>query len=176
MYEGFHGDASDFDKLKAQAKANAFPPSGFKVLSVKELAEAKLRAEEEAAKADPKGAFWKRLKEGLSGPESATFYEAMKGAALEPMRGTVVSNTNKTIVLAMSDKTNPEVTLVLDEPISGKIEPGTVLDFDKAVGKEFTQSPFMLTFDIEKANIENLPKTTPAKKPAGRKPARSKRR
>jgi hypothetical protein len=46
-YKGFHGDESGLDQLKAQAKASALPPADFKIASVKELAEAKLKQEEE---------------------------------------------------------------------------------------------------------------------------------
>jgi hypothetical protein len=173
-YKGFHGDESGLVELKAQAKASALPPAGFKILSVKEIAEAKLKQEEEAAKADPIGALWKNLHNELSGPNGQQYFDSgLKEAAVPRLRGTVVSHTSKSIVLALSDKTTPEVTLELDTPIAGKAEPGTVIEFE-GVGKSFTKEPFMLTMDAERSKIYNWPAPAPSKRPA-RRPGRTKR-
>ena len=175
MYQGFHGDNSGLDQVKATAKANALPPAGFKIASVKEVAENKLRAEEEAAKADPMGALWKRLKDELAGPNGQQYFEAsMKGAQAPRLRGTVVSHTPKSVVLALSDKTTPEVTLEVDTALPGKADPGTVIEFE-GVAKTFTPDPFMLTMDIERSNIHGWPAAAPSKRPASRKPARRRR-
>jgi hypothetical protein len=172
-YKGFHGDETGLAELKAQAKASALPPAEFKIASVKDIAEAKLKQEEEAAKADPMGAMWKNLHTELSGPNGTQYFESgLKDAAVPRLRGTVVSHTSKSIVLALSDKTTPQVTLELETPITGKAEPGTVIEFE-GVGKTFTREPFMLTMDTERAKIYNWPAPTPAKRPAGgRKPAK----
>jgi hypothetical protein len=175
-YKGFHGDESGLAELKAQAKASALPPANFKIASVKEIAEAKLEQEKKAAEADPMGAMWKNLKGELTGPNGQQYFDSgLKDAAAPRLRGTLVSHTAKSIVLALSDKTTPEVTLELETPIPGKAEPGTVLEFE-GVAKSFTSAPFMLTMDVERSKIYGWP-AAPAKKPAGsKKPGRAKRR
>jgi hypothetical protein len=175
-YSGFHGDNSGLDQLKAQAKANPLPPANFTIPSVKDIALAKLKQEEEAAAADPIGAMWKGLYTELSGPNGTQYFESgLKGAQAPKLRGTVVSQTAKTVVLALSDKTTPQVTLELESPLP-KAEPGIVIEFE-GVGKEFTKEPFMLTMEIDKSKISGWPAAAPAKKPAGSKKASpSKRR
>ena len=174
-YTGFHGDTSGLDQLKMQAKANALPPADFKIPSVKEIAEAKLKQEQEEAAKDPVAAMWKGLYGELSGPNGQQYFDTgLKEAQAPKLRGTVVSSTAKTIVLALSDAMTPQVTLEVDAPV-GKVEPGTVLEFE-GVGKSFTKEPFMLTMDIERSKISGLPAAAPAKRPAGRKPAGAKRR
>jgi tetratricopeptide (TPR) repeat protein len=173
-YTGFHGDAGGLDQLKTQAKTNPLPPAGFDIQSVKEVAEEKLRKEQEFAEQNPKLALWKRIKEALVAPEGEQYFESsMKGAAIPQLRGKVVSHTAKEIKIAIFGE-EPEITLELDSPISGKAEPGTEIQFE-GVGKAFTKEPFMVTLDVEKAKIEGWPAPEP-KKPAGRKPGRSKGR
>jgi hypothetical protein len=176
-YKGFHGDETGLDQLKAQAKASALPPPDFKIASVKDLAVAKLKAEEEAAKADPMGTMWKNLKGELTGPNGTQYFESgLKDAACPQLRGSVVSHTSKSIQVALSDKTTPEITLELETPIAGKAEPGTVIEFE-GVCKTFTKEPFMITMETDKSKITGWPAPAPAaKKPAARKAGGAKRR
>jgi hypothetical protein len=68
------------------------------------------------------------------------------------------------------------VTLILDPPFAGKVEPGTELQWE-GIGKSFTSQPFMVVMDVERKSITGLPEAAPAKKPArAKKPAASKRR
>lgn len=168
-YTGFHGDSSGLAELKAQAKAQPLPPGGFKIASVREIAEKKAAEEEAAAKADPQLAQWKNIKAGLLG--DAAYFDQMKGAALPKLRGKVVSAEPKKIVLALSDATTPEVTLEFETPV--KADEGATLQF-VGVAKSFSKEPFMLTLDVlEKKDVEGLSAAPAAKKPA---PAKSKRR
>jgi len=74
-------------------------------------------------------------------------------------------------MIAITDKTTPEITLQLDSPVPGKVEPGTQLTFT-GVGKTFSKEPFMVTMETERKNIKGLPAAAaPAKRaPAARKP------
>jgi hypothetical protein len=173
-YAGFHGDASGLDQVKAVAKTNAVPPPDFRILSVKDVhAEKEKMAQAEAA-ADPLGAMWKRIKEALMGAEGQQYFDSsMKDAQIPALRGWLVEQRPKELVLAMTDKTTPEVTLVLETPMPGKAEPGTELTFE-AVGKSFTKDPFMVTMEAEKGNIKGWPSAAPSKKPARSKPAKRK--
>lgn len=175
-YIGFHGDASDIDKVKAVAKTTALPPPDFKILSVTEVEEAKARQQKELLEKDPSAAIWKGIKEGLTNEGQAYFDQHMKDAEIPNLRGWLVEQTPKTLVLAMTSKeAGPEVTLELDAPMAGKAEPGTELTFT-AVPKSFTKEPFMLTMEVEKKNIKGWP-TPAAKKPAGaKKPGAAKRK
>lgn len=165
-YNAFHGPApAELEQIKAQAKANPFPPAGFTIKSKAQIQQEQLQAEAEKEKADPIGANWKRLKEGLTGPQGAEYATSMKDAEIPfTFRGTVVESSPKTIVLAMSDKTTGELTLTPAEGVFPRVEAGTELTFEKAVGKTFTAQPFMLSLEIDRANIKGLPAS--AKKPA----------
>jgi hypothetical protein len=172
-YKGFHGDDSGLEQIKAQTKANALPPPDFKIPSVKEIAEAKQKQEAEDEAKDPLAATWKRLYEALTAPDGQQYFDSgVKDAEVPPLRGYLVSHTSKSIVLALSDKTTPQVTLQLETPIAGKAEPGTALDFT-GVAKTMTPQPFMLTLETEKSKIKGWP-AAPAKKPAGSKKPRRK--
>ena len=176
-YSGYHGDATGLDELKAKAKAAALPPPDYKLLSVKDIAEAKLKQEEEFMSQNPMLGLWKRIKDELTGPNGQAYFDnSMKEAAIPKLRGWVVEQRPKEILVAISDKTTPEVTLILDPPFTGKIDPGTELQWE-CVGKSFSKEPFMVVMDVERKSITGLPAAAPAKKPAGaKKPGGAKRR
>jgi len=180
-YAGYHGDASGLDDLKKLAKTTALPPSGWTLKSVKDVAEEKLKQEEEAAKANPQLALWKRIKEELQGANGQQYWDqGMKDAAVgvpdakgtPVMSGTVVEQKSpKELVLAVADDKTPELTLTLDAP-AGKVDPGTKLTFT-GVAKSYTKDPFMVAMEAEKKDVKGLPAAAPAKRaPAAHKPAR----
>ncbi|MBI3278507.1 MAG: hypothetical protein HYZ57_01545 [Acidobacteria bacterium] len=176
-YSGYHGDTSGLDELKKTAKANATPPAGFKIKSIKDIEEEKVRAQQKIDEADPQGALWRKLKAALIGAEGEQYFESnMKDAKLpeKSLRGKVVSQTPtrrpKEVQLALSDGTTPEVTLKFETPLPNNADPGTVIEFT-GVAKSYTKEPFMVTFEAEKADISGWPAATAAKKPAARKPA-----
>jgi tetratricopeptide (TPR) repeat protein len=170
-YKGWHGGTDGLAELKAQAKTTALPPADFKIASVKDLAEAKLKKEQEEEAKDPQKAIWKKVKDALMAADGAQYFESsVKGAALPKLKGKLVSQTPaikpKTLVLALSDDTTPEVTLNLSAPLAGKADAGTVIEFE-GVPSAFTQSPFMVTMDVEKEKIEGWPaQAAPAHRPA----------
>jgi hypothetical protein len=166
-YTGFHGDTSGLAELKTTAKNQAVPNANFKVASVREIHEQKLKAEEEFNKNNPLLAQWNNLKAGLQG--DAAFFDQMKDAELPfKLQGTVVSADPKRIVLAMSDKTTPEVALNFETPV--KVEPGSTVTFQKAVAKSFSKEPFMLNLDIQdRKDVEGLSSAPAAKKPGAAK-------
>jgi hypothetical protein len=51
------------------------------------------------------------------------------------------------LVLALSDRTTPEVTLHLKEKLKSELVLGSQIQFT-GVATEFTQKPFMLSFDV----------------------------
>ncbi len=182
-YNNYHGtDAEGLKHLLELAKANAFPPADFKILSEAEIAEHK---DEQLAKADPALALWMRLKGALTtaGEGDQYFAHSMKDAVVPPegqpaFTGTVISQDGaraaKSVVLGISSPTTPEVTLKFETPIPGNAAPGTKIQF-RGTATTFTKEPFMVTFEAEKKDISGWPAPEPpAKKAPVRKTAKKK--
>ena len=176
-YKGYHGAMDGLAEIKALAKTNAMPPADFKIKSVKDVAEEEAKKLEEFNKNNPQLAMWMGVKTALVAADGAQYFESkMKGAGLPKLRGKLVSQSPaikpKTLVLAMSDDTTPEVTLVLSAPLPGKADAGTVIEFEQGVPTAFTQNPFMVTMEVEKEKIEGWPAQAapaPVRRPAASK-------
>ena len=177
-YNTYHGSAMGLDQVKTLAKASAMPSADFKILSTVDIAKAEEEKRQAAAKENPMLAFWNEIKEGLTGDGSAMYWEAMNGAALPSGRpevtkfkGKLVSATPETrpkeLTLAIGGDM-PDVTLKLEEPLPGKMDPGGEISFS-GVAKEFSKSPFMVTFEVSKDDIEGWTGKGPAgaPRPAG---------
>jgi tetratricopeptide (TPR) repeat protein len=177
-YNTYHGSAAGLDQIKTQAKTNALPPGGFELKSVVEIAKAEEEKRQAEAAANPMLAFWKEIKEGLTGDGSATYWDAMKDAGLpgghngvNKFKGKLVSATPETkpkeLTIAVGGDM-PDVTIKLDEPLPGKMDPGGEISFSGAA-KEFTKEPFMVTFESAPDDIEGWTGKGPAgaARPAG---------
>jgi tetratricopeptide (TPR) repeat protein len=171
-YTTYHGSAQGLDQLKAAAKTNALPPAGFKIDSVVDIAKKKADEEDAAAKANPMLAFWRQVKQGLTGDGSVAYAEAMIGAALPgnqvpdgKFKGKLISATPETrpkeLKLAIENPMVADVTLKLAEPLAGKMDPGGEIAFS-GVAKEFNKDPFMVTFEVEKDDISGWTGRGPA--------------
>ena len=189
-YVGYHGDKSGLEDLLNLAKGSAFPPApDWKVKSKVDIAQEEADKEEQFKKANPTLALWKSIKTALTGTEGAAYFENnMKGAALPGGAGGVEKFVGKlieakpevkpkTLVLAIEDGTTPDVTLNLDAPLTGKMEPGAEIGFE-GIASGYTASPFMVTFDVEKAKVSGwkpiapppaAKKAAPAARPAPKK-------
>ena len=176
-YGTFHGSAQGLDQLKTLAKTAVLPPAGFSIKSTVDIAKDVEEKRQAAAKANPMLAFWGEVKEGLTGDNSAMYWESVKDAALPggangvmKFKGKLISATPETkpkeLTIAISGEV-AEVTLKLDEPLPGKMDLGGELSFS-GTAKEFTKEPFMLTFEVEPANVEGWTgKGAPGARPAG---------
>jgi tetratricopeptide (TPR) repeat protein len=160
-YKGFHGSDQDFDKLIAAAKAANAPPPDFHIKSASEIAQAEQANEEEWTKTHPQEALWKSIKEALTGPDGASYFNSnMKDTAVPTLKGKVVKlepeNKPKTIVLAMEDGkssgTVGDATLKFEAALPGKVDAGTELTFE-GVPESYTTSPFMVVFNVEKDKL-----------------------
>lgn len=175
-YKGYHGGPDGLAEIKVLAKTSAMPPPDFKIRSVKEVADDENKKLDEFNKNNPQLAMWMGVKTALIAADGTQYFESkMKGAGLPKLRGKLVSQTPaikpKTLVLAMSDDTTPEVTIVLSAPLPGKADAGTAIEFE-GVPTTFTQNPFMVTMEVEKEKIQGWPaQATPA---PVRRPAASK--
>src|SRR5262249_7890119 len=135
--------------------------------------------EVEFEKSNPQLAMWMKIKGQLADAGGAQYFESqLKSADLPPLKGTVLEAKpacrSKELVIALSDATHGEVTLKLDAALTGKPETGTEVQF-KGVPAAFTQDPFMLTMDAEKANIEGLKVSPCAAAPAKKAPVHKKK-
>ena len=109
-------------------------------------------------------ALWMSIKTALSAADGATYFDSsMKGAGLPGGAGGVTEFKGKLIeakpalrpkelILSVEDGTTPDVTLKLDAPLAGKMDPGAVIGF-QGVATAYTVTPFNVTFDVEKAKI-----------------------
>jgi len=171
-YNTYHGSAQGLDAIKTQAKTNALPPGGFAIKSIVDLAKEEEEKRQQAARENPMLAFWNEIKEHLLGDNSDAYWEAVKGAGLPPedkvpggkFKGKLVSATPETkpkeLVLSVGGG-EPDVTLKLDEALPGKMDPGGEISFFGAA-KEFTKSPYMLTFDVSPDDLEGWTGKGPA--------------
>ena len=178
-YNTYHGSAQGLDAIKTQAKTNPLPPGGFAIKSIVDLAKEEEAKRDAAAKENPMLAFWNEIKESLTGDGGAAYWEAMKDAGLPPkekvpegkFKGKLVSATPETrpkelTVAIGGDAAN--VTLKLDEPLPGKMDPGGEISFFVAA-KEFNNDPFMITFEVTPMDLEGWTGKGPAPpaRPAG---------
>lgn len=175
VYTGYHGGDDGLDALKAQAKNSPLPPAGFNIETATAVAN---RKQAEFAQSHPQLAMWMGIKGQLADAAAGVTYfdGTLKNAAVPKLKGTLVEGKpacrSKELLIAVplpdqQGSPTAEITLKLDAALTGKPEAGEI-EWE-GVPSAFTQSPFMLTMDTEKAKITGL-KTTPC---AGAAPARS---
>lgn len=187
-YTTYHGSSEGLDAVIALAKADPVAPADFKILSTVDIAKAKADEEAKEAAANPAMALWKTIKTGLTGDNPDQFFEgSVKDAELpgkDPStqadlkwKGKLVSMKPtirpKTLVIAV-EKPEGDVTLNLDMPLPGKMEPGAELEFE-GQAKAYVKDPYMLTLETEKAKIEGwkpIPTPMQHKKSGAKKGAR----
>lgn len=171
IYKNYHGDDSGLAELKAMAKTQPLPSADLKIKSSEEV---KAEKEEELKKSNPLLAIFVQIKEGLTGAESAKFWEDMKGKAMPPLRGTIVSAKPavkpKVVELAMSQSQTAEITLTAPETSARcKLDPGATVEFKDAEAKEFTPNPFMLKLEGGKITSGCSEAPAPVKKAPAKK-------
>ena len=116
-YLSYHGSQEGLQQLLATAKTNAAPPPDFKILTKDEVEDEK---QKEILLSNPELALWMKIKEGLTGPDSDTFWESMKGTLVAGLSGSLISQTPtrnpKELALGISDPKTHEARLqIIDE-------------------------------------------------------------
>ncbi len=180
IYTNYHGaDDDGLKQLKDLAAKSATPPADYKLESSAEISR---RKEEEFKKTNPQLALWMGIKGQLADTNGDQYFAgslkdadvAGQGGA-KALKGTLVDAKpackSKELVVAISDATHAEVTLLLDAALTGKPDTGVEIQWD-GQPTAFTKEPFMLTMDTEKAKITGLnvtPCTPPVKKSAPKK-------
>ncbi|MEZ5400493.1 MAG: hypothetical protein R2729_12545 [Bryobacteraceae bacterium] len=176
-YVSYHGGNDGLKDVIAMALKEPFPTTEFKIESKEEVI---ARQMEELRQNDPQKYLWLGLKKGLSdGATGLTYFEnTLKGSALPKLKGKVVAATPEarpkeaTIAILGEDA---EIKLVFDTAHPAKIEPGTELEFEGGVAKEFVADPFLLTLEQEREKITGLP-DPPKRAPARKAPVRRKKK
>jgi tetratricopeptide (TPR) repeat protein len=180
LYTKYHGSADGLDQLLATAKTQP-EPGNYKILSTVDIEKQKLEKQQADAAAHPDIALWNTIKTALMAPDGQTYFtNSMKGALLpggangvQKFKGAVISmepaTRPKTVVIGIADPKTPDATLKFDTPLPGKVDPGTVLSFS-GIAESYSTSPFMVTFTVDRKNLEGWTGTNPA--PARRAPAR----
>jgi hypothetical protein len=117
----------------------------------------------------PEEALWSAIKSALLSQDGEKyFHDRILDVLLPVMRGTVISTDSSVnpgrMVLAMADKTTPEVTLQIIEQVTqgkkrpasiGRIAPGDEIEF-MGIGTQFTKNPFMLTLRVDADELKHL--------------------
>jgi hypothetical protein len=152
----------------------------YKIVDAGTIAGDKLKQEEDWAKAHPQESLWKSIKEALTGPDGANYFNtSMKDALLPTLKGKVVAMTPalkpKSIVLAMDDGSGTpnapgDATLKFDTALAGKVDVGTELTFE-GVPESYTTTPFMVVFNVEKDKLHGWTGKNVAPAPVHRRPA-----
>jgi tetratricopeptide (TPR) repeat protein len=151
QYNAIHGpDEAGLKELRALAVSQPMPAAGFKIKTKNEI---DAEQQEKLVKDNPQLALWKGIKDALLAANGEQYFEGtLKGSAVPKLKGKLVSMKPavrpKELVLAIDTPNTPEVTLKFENPLPGKAEPGTEIEFE-AVPTAFAKDPFMLTFDVE---------------------------
>jgi hypothetical protein len=181
-YTSYHGSTEGLDELRKTAAEQAFP-GDIKIASKVELDAQK---EEEFKKANPMLALWQTVKTELTGANGASYFDSgVKGALLpggasgvKKFKARLVAarppKNPKELVVSIGESTEGEATLVMDEPLVGSAPVGTDLEFE-GVPASYTASPFMLSFEVEIAQLAGWPVAAPPAKKGGVKKAAPKK-
>jgi tetratricopeptide (TPR) repeat protein len=165
-YGTYHGSPQGLDQIKMAAKAGALPAAdSIKIKSTVDIAKEEEEKRQAAAKENPMLAFWNEIKEALTSPDTSDkYWDAMKGAGLPPMEkvpsgkftGKLISASPevrpKELKIAIEKPDVADVTLILEEPLPGKMEPGGDISFFGAP-EAMSKDPYMITFKVDKENL-----------------------
>lgn len=182
VYTKLHGSDEGLSALRDTAKATPMPPDGFHVKTVTEIA-----AEKEAQfeQSNPQLAMWMKIKGALADTNGDQYFtDSLKGSDVPQLKGVLVDAkpacNPKELLVAVplpdaKDANTAEITLTLDAAMTGKPDANQTFQF-KGVPNIFVKDPFMLTFDVEKANVEGLTleKCVPARPAAKKAPSKKK--
>ncbi|MBV8728361.1 MAG: hypothetical protein JO336_00995 [Acidobacteriia bacterium] len=163
VFQQYHGaDRTALEALKRTAAESPLPPPGFIIPSAAEIAREK---QVEFDKNNPQLALWSNIKAALIAPSGETYFASeLKGAAVPQLRGVLLEAkpacrpTELRIAVPLPDSPEPheaEIVLKLDMPLAGRPELQAEVQWE-GVPTAFTQTPFLLTMDVERSKIEGL--------------------
>ncbi|MGB7760372.1 MAG: hypothetical protein WBL61_11115 [Bryobacteraceae bacterium] len=170
-YTKVHGSDEGLAQLKDQVKAATLWPDGYHIKTATEIAEEK---QKEFEQSNPQLSMWMKIKAALSDSDGVAYFESqLKGAAVPKLKGVLIdakpackSNTLLVAVPLPDAQGEPvaEIALKLDPPLTGKPALNVEVQWE-GLPSAFAPSPFLLTMDTDKAQIDGL-KVTPCVTPA----------
>jgi hypothetical protein len=191
-YTTIHGSDEGLAQVKAMAASSPNPPADFKIKSANQI---NAENEEKFRTENPKLAVWMGIKKSLTDAGGQQYFESnMKGTMLageggaKLLKGTLIEAKPacrpKELLVAVPLPNQPgapvaEITLRLVDdqmkplPLKDKPDTGGEISFNGAPSA-FTASPFMLTLDSQKADIEGL-NSTPCAATATKAPVTKKK-
>ena len=171
VFQQYHGpDPEALEQLKLLAAKSPFPPEGFAIKSLVDIA---MEKQADFEKRNPQLSLWLKIKAALSDASGDSYFTSeLLGVSVPRLRGILVDAkpachpTQLLVALPVpgaSTPPEPEIALKLDAPLAGK--PELEMEFQwEGVPSAFTRSPFLLTMETERSKIEGL-KTTPCAVP-----------
>ncbi len=161
-YSRIHGSTEGLPELKALAKQSPLPPEGFKFKTAHEIEQEK---QEQREKENPELAMWSKIKQLLTDPDNPAYFDSnLKDTEGPTLKGVVADGACRgkelTVAFPWPGDTGalvPEVKLKFtDLYFNGKPLPNTEITFEKAVATTFSKEPFLLTMEVQKANVTGL--------------------
>lgn len=108
--------------------------------------------------------LWMRIRQALKDDDGTAYFKTGMKDALIPgpvsgvsrLKGTVVSSepveSPEILVLQMEKTSSPEVTLRFSMPFGRPVKSGTPVEFE-GIAVQFSQAPFMVTFDVRSDQV-----------------------
>lgn len=163
-YQGYHGSAAGLDELKQMAAKTPFPPEGFTLKSIKQIAEEQQAADAGFAAQHPDIALWRLIRTALEAESGSGYFEqSVKSVLLPPETGNfkrfkakVVSRTSPKELLVSIDDPAGDATLVFATPLRGTISPDLELEF-AGVAEAYNQAPYNVRFTVDRKDVSGLP-------------------
>jgi len=180
VFQQYHGSDPDaLEQLKRLAAKSPFPPGGFDIKSLTDIAREKQAAFENG---HPQLSLWMKIKAALSASDGGHYFTSdLQGASVPRLRGILVEAkpachpTELLVAVPLPDSSTPpepEIALKLDGALAGKPELQAEFQWE-GVPSAFSARPFLLTMETERSKIEGLkigPCATPVRKRAEPRP------
>ncbi len=122
-------------------------------------AKKKSAAQETVRGSGPEFTLWTGIKNRLTAENGEQYFESsLKNAAVPKLKGTVVGGrptcNPKELLVAISDASNAEVSVRLQTPLRGMLQPGVQIEWE-GVPSAFTKSPFLLTMETVNSKVKS---------------------
>ena len=152
-------EPNGFGHLGGYVAQLVFPASGFWCLVPAEKYREYL-ALENSRQAESQRSLWRHIRDALQSSDGHDFFVTyMKDRPIPAMRGTIISidsaTSVKTLILAMSDGTTPELRIRVESLLDRVAVPGAEVEF-RGVAKAFALKPFQLTLDVAADSLRVL--------------------
>lgn len=163
VFQQYHGeDPQALEQLRRLAAKSPFPPEGFLIQSLAEIATAK---QADFEKRNPQVSLWMKIKAALSDASGESYFTSeLEGTSVPRLRGVLVEakpacRPTQLLVAVptpgASSPPEPEIALKLDAPLAGKPVAGEEFQWE-GVPSAFSAHPFLLTVETERSKIEGL--------------------